>query len=64
MRSGRRRFVVHAAPARGAHAPQSAEDCFRILTDRGVRMNFTAQDMVLRAGTSDLQVRLPELPEA
>jgi len=41
------------------HMPQSAADCFAVLTDPAVRMRITVQHMVLSATQGLVDVRLP-----
>jgi hypothetical protein len=40
--------------------PQNSEDCFNCLSDPGVQMRITVQQMVFRAATGEYWIRLPE----
>lgn len=40
--------------------PTTAAECFALLTDPGVQMNITVQQMVMCAATGLIDVRLPE----
>ena len=42
------------------HVPQTAVECFAVLTDPSVRMGITVQHMVLSADQGLLDIRLPD----
>jgi len=53
-----RRFQTVDGLIRGAH-PQNPDTCFSYLSDPGVQMRITFQQMVFRAATGEYWVRLP-----